>query len=341
MLVIPFMDAAAKFLEIHGHHLFQVAWLRFVGQLSMTLPICACAHGPRNTFVTPRRRHLLFGRGVLLLAATLSFFAAIQYLPLADTVAITFLEPCFLLILSRLVLKEQRVPLDRWIATAIGFGAVLLIVRPTSSSFQPASGFAILCTFFFSTFLLATRWLLKQPTPPPPLLLLAYQSMAGVLLLAPVTPFVWVPFKSAWHIAIAASMGAWGACAHLLIILAFDCAEASVLSPLLYAEILNQTVLGYAVFGDFPDGYTFAGVAIIIAVGMYITIEQPQRKPKLTGAVSSTAASSDGASVSEPAAAERQSCSSSGGNAGISSSSSVQNDHSSRLDEPPVGSEHT
>ena len=268
MLIVPFMDAIAKELEMEGHPLLQVVWLRFIMQLACTVPVAVARVGLRN-FVSVPRRHLLLGRGCLLLGATFSFFGAIRFIPLADAVAITFIEPCFLLILSRLLLREH-VPCDRWVASIVGFSAVMLIVKPSSSAFQPASFLALLCAFFFSAYLFATKYLLQQSDPPPPLVLLAYQSLPGALGLVCVMPFTWLPLSSPPQLIMGLTMGAIGACSHGLLILAFDAAEASFLSPLLYTEIINQVVLGYFFFGDLPDQWSAIGIVIIVAVGIYI-----------------------------------------------------------------------
>ena len=275
MLIVPFMDASAKFLVTHKHPLMQVVWLRMVVQLLITSPITVSKYGFHSTFIHVPHRRLLLGRGALLLGATIGFFGAIQFVPLADTVAITFIEPCFLLLLSCLLLHE-RVPVDRWIASAVGFGAVLLIVKPGATSFHPASLLAVLCAFCFSLYLFLTKYLLSRPQPPPPLMLLTYQSACGAVVLAFVAPFVWAPLVTSLQIVAALSMGAIGACSHGMLILAFDAADASELSPLLYTEIIMQTVLGFAWFGDLPDAWSALGIAIIIGVGLYISVKPGQ-----------------------------------------------------------------
>ena len=314
MLIVPFMDAAAKYLETaYKHPLLQVVWLRSVLQLAVTMPVAIFKHGFRATLVDIPRRPLLFGRGCLLLGATISFFGAIEFVPLADSVAITFIEPCFLLVLSRLFLHE-RVPCDRWVASVIGFAAVLLIVKPGASTFQPASCMPLLCALFFSLYLVATRFLLRQPNPPPPLILLAYQSLPGAFALAGVQPLVWTPLASPLELMLGLSMGVIGACSHGLLILAFDAAEASVLSPLLYTEIIMQVVLGFACFGDLPDALSGLGIAMIVAVGVYIARQQ---EPSGSGdAGSGSVIGSSGSSSSEHSG-NRSGCQ--GGSAGSGS----------------------
>lgn len=294
MLIVPFMDAAAKVLVTHGHPLLQVVWLRMIMQVMAVMPFAVHKYGARMVFIRISRRHLLLGRGALLLGATIGFFGAIQFMPLADTVAITFLEPCILMIFARAVLKE-RVSCDKWVASIVGFGAVLLIVKPASTTFQPASLLALTCAGFFAAYLMATKYLLSKPNPPPPLVLLGYQGIVGAVGLAPILPWVWAPFASWWHLVCGVSMGCIGACSHGLLILAFDAADAAVLSPLLYTEIIMQTVLGLVCFGDWPDTLSAVGIAGIIAVGLYISAEPSVRKRPPSASVDDKASSAIGA----------------------------------------------
>ena len=220
-----------------------------------------------------KARRLLLLRGCCLLGATISFFAAIREMPLADAVAITFIEPVILLIFSALILRE-RVRASRVCAALVGFGAVMLIVKPGAASFRPAGLIALLAAGFFSLYLLFTRQLQIVQDPPSPLLLLAYQCVPGSVLLCAALPFVWSPFESPVHLLLGASMGLIGAMSHGCLILAFSLSEASFLAPLLYAELIMQGVLGFVIWGDVPDIFALAGMLIIIAVGVFLGLTE-------------------------------------------------------------------
>ena len=155
-----------------------------------------------------------------------------------------------------------------------GFGAVVMIIKPGTSSFRPAGLVAMLAAVFFSLYLLATRQLQLVDGAPSKLIMLAYQSVPGATLLLAVLPFTWSPFTSWFHAFLGMSMGAIGALSHGLLIKAFSLSEASYLAPLLYTEIIMQTVLGYVVWGDVPDALALAGIVLIIAVGIFLGITE-------------------------------------------------------------------
>ena len=273
MLVVPHMDAIAKYLGMQGHHVLQLTWLRMASQCAIVMPLAVYKHGWRGVLFAPRRRWLLL-RGCFLLGATVCFFGSLKWLPLADAVAITFIEPMLLLVFSALVLRE-RVHRSRACAVVAGFGAVVMIIKPGTSSFRPAGLIAMLAAGFFSLYLLATRQLqLVESCKPSKLMMLAYQCVPGALLLAAVLPLTWSPFASWFDGFLGVSMGAIGAVSHGLLIKAFSLSEASYLAPLLYTEIIMQTVLGYLVWGDLPDAFALAGIILIIAVGIFLGLTE-------------------------------------------------------------------
>ncbi len=319
MVVVPFMDACAKLLVTGGVPLLQVIFMRVSGQLVITMPIAMWRHGVRRALCPPRPL-LLAGRGLLLLGATFGFFSAIQFIPLAEAVAITFIEPFIVQALSYFLLREV-VPCGRWLASAVGFCAVLLIIKPGLSGFHPASLLAVLCACFFTLYLLSTRYLASIATVAP-LLLVSYQGVPGTLALGAAAPLFWRPLATWRHVGLALAMGPIGGLSHLLLILAFQTAEASYLAPLLYAEIFNQLLLGYLIFGDFPDTLAFVGIALIILAGLYVACSKqvepsaPARQSaaerRRPGSCSGGADSSDIKPAHQPAA-----------NAGVRSTSTL------------------
>jgi drug/metabolite transporter (DMT)-like permease len=104
-----------------------------------------------------------------------------------------------------------------------------------------------------------------------------HTNMAGMVLTTIAVLFVWErPSAEQWLLFLVlagcATLGHW------LIIKAYDHAEASLLAPLSYAEMIMAVIGGWWFFGDFPDGWTFLGVGILIASAVYISYRERVRK---------------------------------------------------------------
>jgi drug/metabolite transporter (DMT)-like permease len=260
--LLPVMDAIAKELAVR-YPVLQVTWGRYVFTLLCILPQLLWRY--RTELLDIPQPGLQLVRGLAQLAATFLFFLTLTFLPLADTVALAFLYPLIVTALAPFVLAE-RVGWRRQAAVVIGFLGALVIIRPGFEVFQPASIFGLGIGLAFAVYVLLTRKLRGRT---PPLVTLGWVAIIGVVGTSVVMPFVFVPMAPADWLGMA-MIGLLGALAHQCIIRAFEMAPVSVLSPLGYAEILMAVLIGYLWFGDFPDGFTWAGILIIAGAGLYV-----------------------------------------------------------------------
>ena len=145
---------------------------------------------------------------------------------------------------------------------------MLLIVQSGFGNFQWASLLALAAAFFFALYFLSTRYLSGNT---PPLVMLAWQGVGGFVVMSALVPLVWVSPTPA-DLAMMGALGVIGASGHLLLIRAFEYAEASLLAPFLYTEIIMQVLLGYWLFGDIPNRWAVSGIALIIGVGVYLSL---------------------------------------------------------------------
>jgi len=263
MALLPIYNGTAKYLSA-DYPVAQVVWARYFFHLAVLLPLVLWRYGVR-VLVPPRFRLQLL-RGTLLVADTFLFFAALALIPLADTLALTFVAPLILTALSALALGEQ-VGLRRWSAVAVGFVGTLIIVRPGFAAFEPGALLAIGAGMAYAVYQLLTR---KLAGSAPPLVTLGYTALVGTLVMTAAVPAYWVT-PSLVDFALMVGMGATAAVAHFLIISAFERAQASLLAPFNYCEMIGAVTIGYLVFGDFPDSWTWLGVLILVASGIYIS----------------------------------------------------------------------
>ena len=277
MSIVPVMDGLAKELSTR-YPVLEIVWSRYFFHLLYLFPVVIVRYGLSALF--PSHPMLQIVRGGLLLASTILFFAAIAQMPIADALALVFVSPLIVTALSPSLLGEH-VGLRRWIAVLIGFVGALIIIRPGFAAIDTGTLLALGAGVIYALYMIATRRLSGSA---PPLVTLTYTALLGAVAMSAAVPFQWVP-PSPVDWSMMAAMGGCAALGHFLLIKAFDHAQASVLAPFGYSEIVMATIVGFVMFGDFPDIWTWAGVAIIILSGVYISLRERQTKSPIASAV--------------------------------------------------------
>lgn len=287
MLLLPGMDAIAKYMaNVEGMSPGQITFYRFFFQLVCTLPVLVLLQG-RQAF-SARRPGLNLLRGALHGAASLMFFAAVKYMPLADVFAIYFVEPFILTALSALFLGD-RVGWRRWLAILVGFGGAMIVIQPSYAIFGWTALLPVACAFLFALYMFLNRALGEADTP------MTMQTMAGLggtafmgLALMAGTSFGSGDFEmslpaSSLGLALLLLLGSISGYIHLLVVRAFRMAPLSVLAPFQYFEIIAATVLGYALFGDFPTLSKWSGILIIVGSGLFILWREQSHVRRVKG----------------------------------------------------------
>lgn len=274
VLPLPAMDAIGKWLAMTETMTpGQVTFYRFFFQFVATAPALIALGGVAA--LQPKRWWPNLLRGALLAGASLGIFTAVKYVPLADVIAIFFVEPFILTALSALVLREN-VDWLRWLAIAVGFLGAVIVINPSFSRFGMVALLPIVSATLFASYMLLNRALGRLDSP------LSMQYVAGIggslfmaVMLAggmsagvanfqvslPTSAFVWL---------LIVGLGTIAGYSHLLIVRAFQKTPASILAPFQYLEIVSATVLGYVVFADFPTPSKLLGIAIIVLSGLFI-----------------------------------------------------------------------
>lgn len=264
--LFPVSDGIAKHLTATVP-LLQIVWARYFFHLVLVLPVALAAHG--REALAPRVAGRQMIRGVLLLLSTISFFAGLRHLPIADSVAVLFVAPLVVTVLAPFVLGEA-VGIRRYGAAVIGFAGALLIVRPGAGAMEWQAIYPLLAALGYACYLLATRRLAGSA---PPVVNLVYTAVAGAVTSSAALPFVW-QWPGATDLALMAVIGPLAALGHYMIIRAHERAQASLLAPFSYWQIVSSTTIGYLAFGDFPDRWTWLGIAVVAGSGIYISVRE-------------------------------------------------------------------
>lgn len=270
-LLFPVGDAISKLLTGIVAPFDVTVW-RTVTQALFMIPVA----------LTFRRRltgSMLSGpallSGALISTAMFCLISAFQQMPIATAIAIFFVEPLLLTLLAGPLLGE--VPgRRRLIAVAVGLVGALIVIRPNFATFGPVAFWPLGAALAFALNMIVLRRATRIRSALSvqfgasvfaAILLVAVQ-MAAALLLGRDTPsFAAAP---GWALIALVVAGALAAATFVLIALAFSKAEAGLLAPFQYLEIVGATIVGYLVFGDLPDALTWLGTAIILGSGLYV-----------------------------------------------------------------------
>ena len=266
-------DVTAKYLSSSLPSI-EITWIRFV-VFSLIMTPAMIPFSPLYALKTYRRQ-LQFMRGAAVLGSSLFFITGLGFLPIAEASATGFVAPMFVTALSIVFLKEV-VGLRRWIATGVGLLGVGIILRPGTSAFHVAAFFPLVSALSWACTLIMTRMLSATERA---ITTMAYSSIAGVLILSALVPFVWV--TPTWQaIALGIFIGVASTAGQWIVVLAFRYADASVLAPFSYTQLLWVTLLGFLVFGEIPDGWTVVGAGFIVASGLYTAHRERVRHSQL------------------------------------------------------------
>jgi len=261
------IDTTAKYLS-QSYPVPGIVWVRYVGNLLLLVLILAVRGKLRQMRTT--RPGIQVMRGVLLGAATMLFFLSISVMPLAEAAGIGFVMPLFIVLLAVPMLNE-RLDRPRLAAVLVGLAGALLIVRPGSDLFTPWALLPLAMAVVNALYQILTR---KIAGVEPPLTSLFYGALVGAVMFAPVVPFAFVMPASAFDWVLFGLLGVFATAGHLALIRAYEHAPASVLAPFHYSVLIWMMLLGYLVFGDFPDHWSLTGMAVIVLSGLYIANRQ-------------------------------------------------------------------
>ena len=266
-------DVTSKYLSATLPSI-EIAWIRFLVFAIIMVP--AMVPGSPLYALRTGRLSLQLLRGASLLGSSLFFITGLGYLPIAEASATGFVAPLFVTALSIMFLSE-RVGLRRWIATATGLLGVLIIIRPGTSAFHVAAFLPIISALAWASTLVITRMMSGKEHA---ITTMTYSAIAGVVIISALVPFVWV--TPSWHdillgilIGVASTVGQW------IVVLAFRYADASLLAPFSYTQLVWVSFLGFLVFGEVPDGWTVVGAVFIVGSGLYTAHREQVRRSQL------------------------------------------------------------
>jgi drug/metabolite transporter (DMT)-like permease len=266
-------DVTSKYLSATLPSI-EITWIRFMVFALVMIP--GLLPGSPLFALRTELPGLQVMRGVAMLGSSLLFISGLRFLPIAEASATSFVAPLFVTALS-IVFLNENVGVRRWMATAFGLIGVLIILRPGSSAFHPAAFFPLVSALSWACMLIMTRIMSGREAV---MTTMTYSAIIGLAILCVLVPFVWV--VPSWHdilfgilIGVASTAGQW------IVVLAFRYADASVLAPFSYTQLLWVSILGFLVFGEVPDVWTVTGAVFVVASGLYTAHRERLRRSQL------------------------------------------------------------
>ncbi|MFZ1467882.1 MAG: DMT family transporter [Paracoccaceae bacterium] len=287
----PLLDVASKLAAEGGVPVGQITAARFVVQAGLMLPVVWLM----GLDLRLRARAFAFMgiRAVLLIFSTFAFVSGIAVMPLADALAIVFVEPFILLILGRYLFGDQVGPRRTW-ACVVGFAGALLVIQPSLLAFGLVALWPLGTAVSFAFYMLVTRAVSDWMHP---VTMQFHTSWIGAVICLPILMLlsgsniaaVQTVWPLGWQWLWLFGVGFWAGVSHMCMTYALKYAPSATLAPLHYSEIIMAVLMGYLVFDDLPNALTWAGIAVIVGSGLYIIYRerlarltpQPDRLPEL------------------------------------------------------------
>jgi drug/metabolite transporter (DMT)-like permease len=269
-LTAPLLDVAAK-LASDIIPVGQITAARFLVQVGLMLPFCL-AMG--LSFRFNGRLGLLTVRATLLMLSTFFFISAIRVMPLADALAIVFIEPFIVMLVGKYAFGEDVGP-RRVAAAGVGFLGVVLVIQPSFATFGAVALYPLGTAVCFAGYVLVTRGLRGRLHP------VMMQFHTGLIATLMCVPVVWIAYGTGvaaldpvWPQGIywiwLLGVGFFATVSHMMMTYGLTLAPSSTLAPMQYLEIPVATVLGLLVFAQFPNAMALAGIVLIMGAGLYM-----------------------------------------------------------------------
>ena len=256
------LDATQKTLVIY-YSVFQLLLVKYFFVLLLSL--IESRRKKNITFYKSKNIKMQIFRSILSVLESGFFVLSFKYLSLADAHSVGSLAPVIVVALSAIILKE-KVSTKTWIAIFIGFIGVLIILRPTSSIFDPKALLPLVAAFALGLYQVITKKVSEYDATE---VSLFYTSVVGIIIMSFLALSFWRPIDSSSYILFLA-IGVFFSSGIYLQIIALSKSRASIIQPFHYTLIFWAIILGYIFYDDIPDFFTIIGALIITASGIFV-----------------------------------------------------------------------
>jgi drug/metabolite transporter (DMT)-like permease len=288
-LIFSVNDMAIKFLS-GGYALHQVILIRAVVAMSFILIVVHVSDRGWSQIATSRpMAHL--ARVAIVMVSNVTFFVGLAAMPLADAVAVAYVSPIVVTLLSIVFLGEKVGP-RRWAAVIVGMLGVLVMLRPGAGVIQPAALLVLISAVLYASGNLLARYMGGTESA----MTLGFYVQAGFIVVSVAMglwvgdghlatddklwaflfrPWIWPPLADLpYFVATGLAVGIGG----LMVTQAYRTVEAGLVAPFEYVGMPMAIFWGLVIFGTFPDATGWVGIAMICGSGLYVIWRETVRK---------------------------------------------------------------
>jgi drug/metabolite transporter (DMT)-like permease len=283
-LMLTIMSALMRNISADLHP-FQIAFFRSLFGFLFMVP---WLFGSGLAVLQTARFGLHLTRGMIAFVGLLMWTSALALIPVASVTAFSFTAPLFATFGSALILREV-VRARRWIAVGAGFIGMLIMLRPGIAALQPGALLAVSTAVCIAASMLIVKRLSATERPGA---VVAYMALFLTVFTAVPALFVWQEFG--WIVfGKCVAMGGFGTLGHLCMVRAFAAADASAVAPFDYARLPFAALIGFVMFAETPDVWTWIGSAVIAASAIYIAQREAANRKKADVSVQREAAAAN------------------------------------------------
>lgn len=261
--LFPIMNGIVKLLAA-TYEPQQIVWFRIVSHLVLVAAVFMPQMG--LGLLRTRRIGTQFISSVMMLLSTLFFFSAVKSIPVAEAISITFVAPLAVVLLAWPLLGE-RITWFRMAAVIVGFSGVLIVIRPGTAVFQWASLLLLGSAMCYAIYQILIRRLAGIDAPATSIF---YSVLLGAIIMSMWVPLVWKMPTSWTDWALLCSLGVFGALGHYCVAKAMTYASANFVAPFNYTQMIGSVIVGYFMFAEVPDFYTWLGTAVVVGAGLMV-----------------------------------------------------------------------
>ena len=263
MFIFSAQDGLSKLLAESYHPIF-VVLIRFWAFAAFVVVLSQIKFGGPVKSAKTKKPFVQFLRGLLLVSQIALITYSFAELGLAETHAIMAVYPLIIAAMGAFVLKEN-VSVSQWIAIAVGFIGVLVILQPGEGVFDIKALIPLVCAVMFATYGVLTRWVggFDQPNTS-----FFYTGIAGAIGITLIGPFFWESMATPDWIWMAI-LCVTGAAGHFCLIKAYEFAQAAELQPYAYLQLVLTSLIGLLIFDEILDLPLIIGSALVVGAGLY------------------------------------------------------------------------